>query len=97
MGLVIPAALLACAINAALATNVHPSTVEAVVGVEGGGNPIALNVNRLQGPQPRPASVADAVRIAEGYIARGFSIDLGSDAGEQPEPAGTRLHGRAGA
>ena len=38
---------------------------------------IALNVNRLRGPQPHAASVAEAVRIAEGYIARGFSVDVG--------------------
>jgi len=74
---VIPATLLACAINATLATDVHPSTVEAVVGVESGGNPVALKVNRLPGPQPRPASVAEAVRIAESYIARGYSVDIG--------------------
>lgn len=67
----IPAALLACALN------VSPVTLEAVARVESGGNFLALNVNRLQGPQPRPVGVADAVRIAEGYIVRGFSVDLG--------------------
>ena len=67
----IPAALLACALN------VSPVTLEAVARVESGGNFLALNVNRLQGPQPRPAGVADAVRIAASYTARGFSVDLG--------------------
>lgn len=67
----IPAALLACALN------VSPVTLEAVARVESGGNSLALNVNRLQGPQPRPVGIAAAVRIAEGYIARGFSVDLG--------------------
>ena len=67
----IPAALLACALN------VSPVTLEAVARVESGGNVLALNVNRLQGPQPRPAGVAEAVRIAASYIARGFSVDLG--------------------
>ncbi len=67
----ISAALLACALN------VHPVTLEAIVRVESGGNPLALNVNRLAGPQPRAASVADAVREAERYIARGHSVDLG--------------------
>jgi type IV secretion system protein VirB1 len=71
VGLVIPAPLLACALNIAAAT------LEAIVRVESGGNAIALNVNRLQGPQPHPASAADAVRIAESYIARGFSVDVG--------------------
>jgi len=71
VGPVIPAALLACALN------VSPVTLEAVARVESDGNPLALNVNRLGGPQPHPASVADAVRIAESYIARGFSVDLG--------------------
>ncbi len=67
----IPAALLACALN------VSPVTLEAVARVESDGNPLALNVNRLPGPQPRPASVAEAVRIAESYIARGYSVDIG--------------------
>lgn len=71
MGPVIPAALLACALN------VSPVTLEAIARVESGGNSLALNVNRLQGPQPHPAGVADAVQIAASYIAHGFSVDLG--------------------
>ena len=67
----IPAALLACAINVA------PVTLEAIVQVESGGNPLALNVNRLAGPQPHPATVAEAVTLAQGYITRGYSVDLG--------------------
>jgi type IV secretion system protein VirB1 len=68
---VIAAALLACA------ANVAPATLEAVVRVESGGNPLALDVNGLVGPQPHPATVADAVRQAERYIRRGYSVDLG--------------------
>jgi len=71
VGPVIPATLLACALN------VSPVTLDAVARVESGGNLLALNVNRLLGPQPRPASVADAVRIAESYIALGYSVDIG--------------------
>lgn len=67
----IPAALLACALN------VHPVTLEAVIRVESHGNPLALNVNRLAGPQPRPATVAEAVQMAESYIARGYNVDIG--------------------
>jgi type IV secretion system protein VirB1 len=68
---VIAAALLACA------ANVAPVTLEAVVRVESGGNPFALHVNGLVGPQPQPTTVADAVRLAKRYIRRGYSVDLG--------------------
>ena len=67
----IAAALLACA------ANVSPVTLEAVMRVESGGNPLTLNVNRLAGPQPHPSSAAEAAQVARGYIARGFSVDIG--------------------
>jgi type IV secretion system protein VirB1 len=67
----IAATLLACAVNVA------PVTLEAIIQVESGGDPLALNVNRLVGPQPHPATLADAVTLARGYIARGYSVDLG--------------------
>jgi type IV secretion system protein VirB1 len=64
-------ALLACAIN------VSPVTLKAIVDVESAGNPLALNVNRISGPQPQAASVAEAVSDAESYIAQGYSVDIG--------------------
>ncbi len=67
----IAAALLACA------ANVAPVTLEAVMRVESGGNPLALNVNHLAGPQPHPATLAEAAAIAQGYVTRGYSVDLG--------------------
>ena len=67
----IAAALLACA------ANVAPVTLDAVIAVESHGNPLAINVNHLPQPQPRPASVAEAAMTAESYIRRGFSVDLG--------------------
>ena len=67
----IAAALLACA------ANVAPVTLEAVIAVESHGNPLAVNVNHLPGPQPRPASITEAAKVAEGYIRHGFSVDLG--------------------
>ena len=67
----IGAVLLACA------TNVAPVTLEAIVRVESGGDPLAINVNHLAGPQPHPATRAEAVRIAQSYVARGYSVDLG--------------------
>ena len=67
----IPAALLACA------PNVAPVTLEAVIRVESGGNPWAISVNGLRA-QPAPAaSAAEAARMAESYILRGYSVDLG--------------------
>ena len=67
----IAAALLACA------ANVAPVTLEAVIRVESGGNPIALNVNRLEGPQPRLATATEAAETARRYIERGYSVDIG--------------------
>jgi type IV secretion system protein VirB1 len=67
----IAAALLACAVNVA------PATLEAVIRVESGGDPLALNINRLAAPQPHPATLPDAVRLAERYIHQGYSVDLG--------------------
>ncbi|MDT7953491.1 MAG: lytic transglycosylase domain-containing protein [Acetobacteraceae bacterium] len=67
----IPAALLACA------PNIAPITLEAVIRVESGGNPLAIHVNRLRA-QPTPATnAAAAAQIAEGYILHGYSVDLG--------------------
>ena len=65
-------ALLACA------ANVHPATMAAVVRVESGGNPLALNVNRWRGPQPRPATAAEAAAEARRFIAAGFTVDMGA-------------------
>ena len=67
----IPAALLACALNVA------PVTLEAVIGVESGGNPLALNVNGLAGPQPRAGTAEEAATLARQYIAAGYSVDIG--------------------
>lgn len=67
----IPAALLACA------PNIAPITLEAVIRVESGGNPLAVNVNGVP-VQPLPAtSTTGAAQIAETYILRGYSVDLG--------------------
>ena len=67
----IPPALLACAPNVARAT------LEAVISVESGGNPFAVHVNGLRQRPPSPRDAKDAARIAEQYIARGYSVDLG--------------------
>jgi type IV secretion system protein VirB1 len=67
----IPPALLACA------PNVAPATLEAVISVESGGNPFAVHINGLHQQLPSPRDVKEAAKIAEQYIARGYSVDLG--------------------
>ena len=66
----IAAALLACA------ANVAPITLQAVIEVESDGNPLALHVNGIEA-QPVASDVAQAVQLAESYIAHGYSVDLG--------------------
>jgi type IV secretion system protein VirB1 len=67
----IPPTLLACA------PNIAPITLEAVIRVESGGNPQAIHVNGVRVQPPPASSAAEAARIAEGYILRGYSVDLG--------------------
>ena len=67
----IPPALLACA------PNVASITLQAIVQVESGGNPMALNINGLRA-QPSPAKNAkEATQVAKSYITRGYSVDIG--------------------
>jgi type IV secretion system protein VirB1 len=67
----IPALLLACA------ANVAPVTLEAVIRVESRGKPLALHVNGLQVQPSEATNVSEAAGIAESYIRRGFSVDIG--------------------
>ncbi len=67
----IPPALLACA------PNVAPATLQAMARVESGDNPLAIHVNSIR-VQPLPAhNAGQAARVAETYIARGYSVDIG--------------------
>jgi type IV secretion system protein VirB1 len=65
------AALLACAINVA------PTTMDAIVRVESGGNLLAIHVNHLQGRQPTAATVPEAASIIRHYMAAGYTVDIG--------------------
>jgi type IV secretion system protein VirB1 len=67
----IPPVLLACA------PNVAPVTLQAVISVESGGNPFAMHVNELREQPQSPRDAKGASQIAERYIARGYSVDLG--------------------
>ena len=65
------AALLACG------STVAPTTLQAIVRVESGGDAYAINVNGAA-VQPTPASsAAEATATASAWIARGYSVDLG--------------------
>lgn len=58
------------------APNVAPQTVAAIVQTESHGDPWALNVNGARRPA-RAKSAADAIAIAQRYVAAGYSVDLG--------------------
>ena len=67
----IDAALLACA------SEVAPTTLQAIIQVESRGNPLALNVNKLAGRAPPASTLLEAAATARFYIAKGYSVDLG--------------------
>ena len=66
----IPFALAACA------PFVAPATLEAVITVESGGNPLAIHVNHGQNP-PAAHTADEASSVASRLIHEGYSVDLG--------------------
>lgn len=71
----ISAALFACAMRAAPVEPGAIGTLSAIVRVESGGNPLAINVNGV-GPR-HAATIAGVAAIARRYIAAGRTVDLG--------------------
>jgi type IV secretion system protein VirB1 len=67
----IAATLLACALNVA------PTTMDAIVRVESGGDPLAIHVNHLAGLQPHAMTVPEAASIIRHYMAAGYTVDIG--------------------
>lgn len=59
------------------APQVAPVTMMAIVKIESGGNPYALNVNGSQRLARQPKSKAEALAWSEWLISRGYSIDMG--------------------
>lgn len=59
------------------APNVAPTTMMAIVRVESGGNPLAMNVNGKQRLTRQPASVIEAVAWSWWLINKGYSVDMG--------------------
>ncbi|CAZ88956.1 putative Lytic transglycosylase [Thiomonas arsenitoxydans] len=58
------------------APQIAPVTLAAIVQQESGGNPLALHDN-TSGKSYRPATAAEAARLARELIAQGHSVDLG--------------------
>ena len=83
----IPAALLACA------PNIAPVTLEAVIRVESGGNPLALNVNGVRVQPPTAKDAREAARIA---VRRDDRQGLRQALGDLAKSS-TALHEAAGA
>ena len=59
------------------APNVASSTIAAVVHTESKGYQFALGVNGVARQPARPRDAASAAKVAQSYIARGHSVDLG--------------------
>ncbi len=59
------------------APNVAPVTMMAIIRVESGGNPLAMNVNGKQRLARQPASLIEALAWADWLIQKGYSIDMG--------------------
>jgi type IV secretion system protein VirB1 len=59
------------------APQVAPSTMGAIVRVESGGRPYALNVNGAQKLTRQPRDAEEATAWANWLVARGYSVDMG--------------------
>lgn len=59
------------------APNVAVSTMEAIIRVESGGNPLALNVNGVKVQPVLPKTKEEATRIAREWMAKGKAVDIG--------------------
>lgn len=59
------------------APGVAVPTMAAIVRVESGGNPLALNVNHVRVRPAMPASAPEAAALARQWMSRGFTVDLG--------------------
>lgn len=61
----------------ACAPQVAPSTMSAIVRVESGGKPYAINVNSAQKLMRQPRSAEEATSWANWLVNRGYSVDMG--------------------
>lgn len=59
------------------APDVAPQTMMQIIQNESGGNPFAVNVNKLEGKQPRPKTEQAAAEAIHYYLSQGYSVDIG--------------------
>ncbi len=59
------------------APDVAPETMMQIIQTESGGNPYAVNVNKLQGKQPKPRTEKEAAEAIHYYLSKGYSVDIG--------------------
>jgi type IV secretion system protein VirB1 len=59
------------------APNVAPPTMMAIIRVESGGDPLALNVNHAKVQPAIPKTAPEVAALAKEWISRGFTVDLG--------------------
>jgi hypothetical protein len=77
------------------APGVAAETIRAIVRVESGGDALALGINSPAG-RVMPDDARQAARLAQRYIERGYSVDLGHWGSPSPRPSTrARTCGRA--
>lgn len=75
------------------ATNVHPTTIQAIIKNESGGRILALNSNRSTGAtQLQPSTKKEAIAMARAEIRAGNSVDIGLMQVNSLNLAGLELH-----
>jgi type IV secretion system protein VirB1 len=61
----------------ACGSTVDPGTLQAIIRVESGSRPLAINVNHLPSQPPPARDAATAGAVASHWISLGYSVDLG--------------------
>ena len=59
------------------APEVGPTTIAAIIRTESQGNPLAIGLNGENRLARQPRDLAEAVRWARWFVARGYSVDIG--------------------
>lgn len=68
--------LISSPLYATCGPDVHPATIQAIIDVESGGNPLAI-LDNSTGKSYKPKDSAQAVQIATDLLVQGHSLDMG--------------------